>query len=111
MAKDVYDELMMVSWPDKSYFHALETEHYIDCQKRAHRKGRPVLSSSIDLETTEKRNDPPIFEAGCGPQWQIKELLEDSNEGSPVPHAIMTTVAYVPANHADQSPTIHEELS
>ncbi|KAJ5514621.1 hypothetical protein N7463_004173 [Penicillium fimorum] len=33
---------------------------------------------------------------------------EDSNEGSPVPHAIMTTVAHVPANHADQSLTIHE---
>jgi hypothetical protein len=35
-------------------------------------------------------------------------LLEDDNESSPVPHAILQIVSHVPANRADQSLTIHE---
>ncbi|KAJ5406706.1 hypothetical protein N7465_007990 [Penicillium sp. CMV-2018d] len=51
---------------------------------------------------------PQIYERGLGLHWQIESLLEDSDESSPVPHAIMETIARVPANHADQSLTLHE---
>lgn len=45
-----------------------------------------------------------------GLNWRIRNLLDDSNQGSPtpIPHAIIETVSHVPANYADQSLTRHE---
>ncbi|KOS41039.1 hypothetical protein ACN38_g8112 [Penicillium nordicum] len=58
--------------------------------------------------TKKKRNDPPISEHAFGPYWRIQTLLDDSKENAPLPHAIIDTIAHVPANHADQSLTLHE---
>lgn len=56
----------------------------------------------------KKRNDPPISEHAFGLCWRIQTLFHDSEENAPLPHAIIDTVAHVPANHADQSLTLHE---
>ncbi|KAJ5888047.1 hypothetical protein N7495_008088 [Penicillium taxi] len=41
-------------------------------------------------------------------QWQMVDLLENNNESSPLPHAIMETIAHtwMDADAEDQNPTI-----
>jgi hypothetical protein len=62
----------------------------------------------ISTRTKRKTTGPQTYEHGFGQHWRIESLLEDSDESSPIPHAIMETIAHVPANHADQSLTLHE---
>lgn len=64
--------------------------------------------TEYQLGRKKKRNDPPISEHAFGPYWRIQTLLDDSKENAPLPHAIIDTIAHVPANHADQSLTLHE---
>ncbi|KAJ5284001.1 hypothetical protein N7505_001981 [Penicillium chrysogenum] len=109
-----YEEAMMVSGPDEWESHAFQTQYYMSWHIDTHRKGRPTCSSLMDLgslrlrRTEKKRNDPPISEHAFGLCWRIQTLFHDSEENAPLPHAIIDTVAHVPANHADQSLTLHE---
>lgn len=56
----------------------------------------------------KQRNDPPVSEHASRLYWRIQTLLYDSDENAPLPHAIIDTVAHVPANHADQILTLLE---
>ncbi|KAJ5808741.1 hypothetical protein N7474_010010, partial [Penicillium riverlandense] len=115
-AIDDYALHMEILGPDEWFSRATDTERHIDDQIGAARKGRLKDSSLLKLgaldimwRTKERRGEPPTSESGRpDPVWQIKNILEDSDEKFPMPHAIMTTLAHVPANEADQSLTLHE---
>ncbi|KAJ5534695.1 hypothetical protein N7527_000949 [Penicillium freii] len=115
LARESYEEIMLVAGPHEWGSRAHETQYYMSWHIRTCRKGRPTFFSLIGLgsltalwRTKIKTTGPQIYERGLGLHWQIESLLEDSDESSPVPHAIMETIAHVPANHADQSLTLHE---
>ncbi|KAJ5594921.1 uncharacterized protein N7459_001129 [Penicillium hispanicum] len=100
---------------DEWSIRAREIQDHIERQMKARRRGRPIGGSlyefgTLDLQRTKvKRGDPPTYEIGlAGPHWEIKCFLEDNDEISPMPHAILSTVAHVPANYADQNLTLHE---
>ncbi|KAJ5694324.1 hypothetical protein N7536_004736 [Penicillium majusculum] len=108
---------MLVAAPHEWENRAHETQYYMSWQISTYRKGRPIFSSLIGLgsltaswRTKRKTTGPQTCERGFGLHWRIESLLEDSGESSPIPHAIMETIAHVPANHADQSLTLHELL-
>ncbi|CAG8092803.1 unnamed protein product [Penicillium salamii] len=114
IARFQYEEHAMLRSPDEWLTHARETESYIRRIHDLSRKGRPELSSLLDLGTLQSsleptKHDPPTHEERPGgPSWQMKQLLDNSHENPPLPHAIMATIAHVPANFEPQSLTLHE---
>ncbi|KAJ5968495.1 hypothetical protein N7501_004743 [Penicillium viridicatum] len=113
LARISYEEAIAASGPDEWESHALWTQYYIYWHMIILRTG---CSSLIELGSLRigglerKRNDTPTYENAFGLNWQIQNLLDDSNQGSPtpIPHAIIETVSHVPANYADQSLTRHD---
>ncbi|CAG8058855.1 unnamed protein product [Penicillium salamii] len=115
VAKRNYEECAVLRSPDEWETHARETEYYIDLALEAPRKGLPELSSLLELGSLERprreptKHDPPRYEhRPGGPSWQMKQFLDNSHENPPLPHAIMATIAHVPANFEPQSLTLHE---